>query len=393
MRIAVAMSGGVDSSVAALLLKEAGHEPVGLSMQLWDHSREAGRTGRCCTLDDLSDARRVAWALDIRHYVLNLEDEFRRDVVRPFVASYLSGETPIPCSACNAKVKFATLWERARALGCEAVATGHYVRRGLRRRGPSRPPEGDRSGQGPVLLSLRPHGRAARGGPLPGGGADQGRRCAPAPAARASRRPTRRRARRSVSSRSALAREISSPSTPRSSASSFPPRPGLSKTPAARASALTRGTFASRSGSGGASAWPRRRGSTCSRSTPRPTASSWARAATWRRAKRSSATPGLPAELRRGPFRAAVRIRHRAPEVPATVSPRDDGTARVEFDAPVRAVAPGQSCVFYDGDVVLGGGVLRRSCTRPPFFQQPASSWACPSASVGGGWKSERISP
>ncbi len=128
MRIAVAMSGGVDSSVAALLLKEAGHEVVGLSMQLWDHSAEAGRTGRCCTLDDLSDARRVAWALGVRHYVLNLEEEFRRDVVRPFVASYLGGETPIPCSACNAKVKFATLWDRARAFGCETIATGHYVR-------------------------------------------------------------------------------------------------------------------------------------------------------------------------------------------------------------------------------------------------------------------------
>ena len=128
MRIAVAMSGGVDSSVAALLLKEQGHEVVGLSMQLWDHSSESGRPGRCCASDDLADARRVAWALGVRHYVLNLENEFRRDVVRPFVAAYLAGDTPIPCSSCNTRIKFATLWDRARALRCEAVATGHYVR-------------------------------------------------------------------------------------------------------------------------------------------------------------------------------------------------------------------------------------------------------------------------
>src|SRR5437867_11798048 len=108
MRIAVAMSGGVDSSVAALLLKEAGHEVIGLSMQLWDHSADAGRTGRCCTLDDLADARRVAWTLGVRHYVLNLVEEFRRDVVRPFVAADLRGDPPMPCSSCIAKVMFAT---------------------------------------------------------------------------------------------------------------------------------------------------------------------------------------------------------------------------------------------------------------------------------------------
>src|SRR5512141_2116515 len=124
------MSGGVDSSVAAFLLKKEGHDVIGLSMQLWDHSREPGRTGRCCTSEDIGDARRAAWKLEIPHYVVNLEEEFRREVVSPFVASYLAGATPIPCSACNTRVKFATLWERARVIGCDAVATGHYARRG-----------------------------------------------------------------------------------------------------------------------------------------------------------------------------------------------------------------------------------------------------------------------
>src|SRR6476469_4093507 len=131
MRVAVAMSGGVASSVASLLLKEEGHDVLGLSMQLWDHSSEPGRTGRCCTADHLSAARRVAWKLDLPPYVLDLQRELAAAVVPPFVESYLAGETPIPCSSCNSKVKFATLWDRARALGCNAVATGHYVRRGV----------------------------------------------------------------------------------------------------------------------------------------------------------------------------------------------------------------------------------------------------------------------
>jgi tRNA-uridine 2-sulfurtransferase len=120
--IAVAMSGGVDSSAAAALLKERGEEIVGLSMQLWRDN------GRCCSLDDLWDARRVAMQLGIPYYVLNLEKDFETTVVAPFVATYLRGETPSPCILCNNYVKFHHLVERAAGIGADRVATGHYAR-------------------------------------------------------------------------------------------------------------------------------------------------------------------------------------------------------------------------------------------------------------------------
>lgn len=135
MKIAVAMSGGVDSSAAAALLKEQGHELVGFTMQLWNQRRgisvdENGDPlpSRCCSLDDVYDARRVAGVLDIPFYVLNLEQEFEKSVVEPFVQSYLDGETPIPCVACNSRLKFASLDKMAQSLGCDKVATGHYAR-------------------------------------------------------------------------------------------------------------------------------------------------------------------------------------------------------------------------------------------------------------------------
>src|SRR5262249_52232166 len=120
--IAVAMSGGVDSSAAAALLKERGEEIVGLSMQLWRDN------GRCCSLDDLWDARRVATQLGIPYYVLNLEKDFENTVVAPFVATYLRGETPSPCILCNNYVKFHHLVEKAAGIGADRVATGHYAR-------------------------------------------------------------------------------------------------------------------------------------------------------------------------------------------------------------------------------------------------------------------------
>jgi tRNA-uridine 2-sulfurtransferase len=129
-RVVVAMSGGVDSSVAAALVASSGADTIGVSMQLYDQREGAGGEGfgSCCTLDDLADARRVAAALGIPHYIMNFERQFEEQVVSNFVREYAAGRTPLPCAHCNSDLKFATLLERAQGLGADHVATGHYAR-------------------------------------------------------------------------------------------------------------------------------------------------------------------------------------------------------------------------------------------------------------------------
>src|SRR5262252_4666787 len=128
MRILCAMSGGVDSSVAAALLAEQGHDVIGVSMQLYDQTDGQTAFGSCCSLDDLYDARRVAAAIGIPHYILNFEKQFDEHVISNFVREYTTGRTPLPCAHCNGQLKFASLVDRAGAFGAEAVATGHYAR-------------------------------------------------------------------------------------------------------------------------------------------------------------------------------------------------------------------------------------------------------------------------
>lgn len=349
-RVAVALSGGVDSAVAALRLANAGAEPVGLALRLHDPDPDNPLAPRaCCPPDDLQDARRVAEALDMPFYVLDGRAAFDAEVVRPFVRAYISGRTPNPCVACNSFVKLDRLAARARALGCAALATGHYARLTKAPDGTARLFRGwDRAkdqsyflfGLSPALLRqlVFPVGdwtkdevrAAALQAGLPVahklesqevcfvGGRGAGRFVMRQPEAEGDRAGEIVDPEGRVLGRHAGVMHFT-----------VGQRKGLGVASSARLFVLSLDPDTRRVVAGPAEALARTRLS----------------------ANRASWPTGAPP----GPVRARVQIRYRDAGTEATVHPLAGDQVEVRFDQPVRAVAPGQAAVFYRGDEVLGG--------------------------------------
>ena len=345
-RIVVGMSGGVDSSVAAALLVEQGFDPIGVTLHL------AGSGSRCCSLDDADDALRVAEQLGIRFYVANYTREFREEVMLPFADAYLAGRTPLPCATCNTRFKFDFLLARARALGADRVATGHYARTGV----------DPRTGQRTLLAARDP-------------AKDQSYflfGLAPAQLARAcfplgelDKAAVREKAR---------ALGLATAEKPESQELCFVPdgdtaaavealRP--ERVPGAgdvvdeagrrigRHGGIHRFTVGQRRGLGIAGAEPLYVKALDANTNRVVVGGAGALAAARAPLERvswiSGAVPG-------GPLEARVKIRHRHEGALATVAPTAGGGAQLEFHTPVRALAPGQAAVFYAGEQVLGGG-------------------------------------
>jgi tRNA-specific 2-thiouridylase len=350
MRIVVAMSGGVDSSVAAALLAEQGHDVVGLSMQLYDNSDPNSAFGSCCSIDDLHDARRVAAAINIPHYIVNFERRFQDTVVSNFVQEYASGRTPLPCAHCNSDLKFATLADRAWAFGADAVATGHYARvrrdaatgRYLLERGVD--PSKD---QAYFLFSLTQEQLARAVFPVGDRPKDAVREYA-------------------------RARHLPVADKPDSQEICFIPDNDYAKFVESSVSETARdGLIVDQEGRvlGTHEGIHRftvgqRKGLGLSSHSPmyvlalRP-ADQQVIVGPKQALERTTLTAsGVNWIIERpsAAIRATAQIRHRHHAAPATIRALDGGRAEVVFDTPQIAITPGQAVVFYDGDTVLGGG-------------------------------------
>ena len=362
--IAVAMSGGVDSSTVAAILAHEGANVVGLTLQLWDQTRLAGKhgipdapkAGRCCSIDDVYDARRVAEHLGIPYYVVNQEERFERDVVRPFVDEYLAGRTPIPCSLCNNHLKFDQLLKTARSIGAERIATGHYAVNefdSARGRWILKRPADHAKDQTYFLFGLTQEQLSRTLFPL-------GRMTKPETRSVARERGLR------------LAEKPDSQEIcfiPGGDYKQFltayleeqgremPETAGelvaSSGEVIGRHDGISNFTVGQRKGLGVASPSPLYVLNIDSASHRVTVGADSELATTILHARRLNwiSIPALTA-----PMRVRAKIRHRHEPAWATLEPAGSDEVLATFDEPQRAVTPGQSAVFYDGDEVVGGG-------------------------------------
>ena len=362
-RIVVGMSGGVDSSVAAALLVEQGYDVVGVTLRVWpwkEPTDAAQRFGSCCSAETVEDVRAVARRLGIPHFLLNAEDEFARNVIDRFVSDYAQGRTPVPCVACNKDLKFGSLLRRARAWDAAAVATGHYARL-------TREPATGRT----LLWKARDARKDQTDFLWPLTQAQLG--AARFPVGDLTKDEVRAHARRLG---------LATADKPESQEICFIPdndyrgflrrrqasvfRPGrivdTDGRPRGQHAGIANFTIGQRRGLGLS-------GDTASYvvelDPERDTVTVGPLASLDRVGLVATDVNFIAGEPPAGTIRVEAKIRHRHTAAPATVRMLDARTAEVVFDEPQRAITPGQSVVWYQGDLVVGGGVIARALTVP----------------------------